>query len=765
MGITDNESLDDKTKAASKTRLQRVRDFIGATALGNESESRPTIVHELQCNRVGESLVRDCSIEPGEDWLKRLTNWLDTLRPEGKESRLAEQLIDVIEREKNHSLVAIVLMTDGCNNIGVGNESLLERLKTSPCPVHVVAVGERTPAFELGVATLRAPSRSRLQSEIPVSIELVSRGVLNEKETGTECTVDLFMIAQDTSGSSSDNDVPVIEPKTKPVASLPFYMSSRGELYASESDAVSATAAKTRTVSDKSSAEKSSLKLQCRVKATSCGQFVLVAQLRNSKVPVMRQSKAFTPIEVFDKKDKILLVAGGPLRDFQFFESRLKRSADVSTDVYLAFAKRFYHLEPLSKQGNNDSQTTHHSPNAGENNFTQERFTARFLSDYDAIVAFDPDWNEAFTPSELDAIEEWVARHGGGLIVSAGPVFAGQQIDGWTQSAKGKIVRSLYPVRFFAEGSRVESSFSTALPRRVRLRVKEAMESGPFANIGQDTSFDWSAFPGFYGALPVEAVKPAATLWATLDDPSQQTQGNNRLAVVFASQRYGAGRVFYIGTTELWRLRMVDESLPDRLLSNLIQYVTEGRREKMSPFGRLSVDQEVCQPGTTVAVQAVLNDVNGRPLVLENAFVEAISPQGNKTEIKLVPRKGMPGVYDGSVIAMESGRWKMSCPVPGTNESLHATFLVKQNDLESPPSYRDESFLREIVAVTGGQYMNADSAKSSDDLTSLLESLPAFQRVAVEDRIDQQIVRTILLAILCLLFLTEWLSRRIMGLV
>lgn len=749
MGIAENDSPADD--ARPKTRLERIGEFIRRNT--HSVESLHPIVHELQCDSIGETHTTGCSIRPGKDWAASLIAWLDRLQATGKESRLAEQLLEVLQREKTRSLAGIILMSDGCNNIGMGRDTLLERLKTSPCPVHVVAVGEQVPQFEHGVIDVRAPLRNRLHSEIPVSLELVSRGTRTGKGQGGVCHLDLFMIGREAFDRDFDTGSPTVELKTNPVCSLQFFMTDSGELVAMDSARQTASAVNTPDKKQTITPGQSSLEIQTRVKATACGRFVLVAKLRDPQERVIRDGKPYAAIEVFDKKDKILLVAGGPLRDFQFFESRLKRSDDISTDVYLPFAKRYYRLGDSSGQDGQGQK------------FDSERFTSRFLGDYDVIFAFDPDWKGSFASSELDALEEWVAYHGGGLIVSAGPVFAGEHIDGWIQSERTKVVRSLYPVRFFGDGARIASDFSTALPRRIRFRAKDGQETGPFANIGHDGLFDWSAFPGFYGALPVESVKPAAMLWASLEETSQDGDSGNRLAVLFASQRYGAGRVFYIGNSELWRLRMLDESAPDRLLSNLIQYVSEGRREKMSPYGRLSVDREICSPGTTVGIQAVLYDVNAQPVVLENAAVETISPQGKKTELQLPPQKDMPGVFEGHMVATACGRWKLECPVPGTNEILRTSFLVKEDDLESPPSYRDEELLRGIAMATGGRYMSAESNAVSDDLASLLASIPAFERVAFEDRTVQYILRAVLLSILCSFFLIEWLSRRMMGLV
>src|SRR5262249_51221543 len=43
------------------------------------------------------------------------------------------------------------------------------------------------------------------------------------------------------------------------------------------------------------------------------------------------------------------------------------------------------------------------------------------LSEYDLIVAFDPDWTQ-LAPEQLSLLEQWVRLHAGGLVLIAGPI-------------------------------------------------------------------------------------------------------------------------------------------------------------------------------------------------------------------------------------------------------------------------------------------------------------------------------------------------------
>ncbi len=65
------------------------------------------------------------------------------------------------------------------------------------------------------------------------------------------------------------------------------------------------------------------------------------------------------------------------------------------------------------------------------------------LSDYDVIVAFDPDWRK-LSLKQRKLLKDWVETHAGGVIFVAGPVntFRVARPGGEDLSA----VQSIYPV-------------------------------------------------------------------------------------------------------------------------------------------------------------------------------------------------------------------------------------------------------------------------------------------------------------------------------
>ena len=62
---------------------------------------------------------------------------------------------------------------------------------------------------------------------------------------------------------------------------------------------------------------------------------------------------------------------------------------------------------------------------------------------------------------------------------------------------------------------------------------------------------------GFYSFYPLKSVKPGATVVATFTDPAAQLDGKEHPFLV--TQQYGKGRVFFVGSSEIWRLRQYKE--------------------------------------------------------------------------------------------------------------------------------------------------------------------------------------------------------------
>src|SRR5206468_1848651 len=75
---------------------------------------------------------------------------------------------------------------------------------------------------------------------------------------------------------------------------------------------------------------------------------------------------------------------------------------------------------------------------------------------------------------------------------------------------------------------------------------------------------------GFHSYHPVESVKQGAEVIATFDDPDAPRIMDGKYEMPYmVSMRYIKGKTFYIGSGELWRLRLFKEAYYERFLTKL----------------------------------------------------------------------------------------------------------------------------------------------------------------------------------------------------
>ena len=114
-------------------------------------------------------------------------------------------------------------------------------------------------------------------------------------------------------------------------------------------------------------------------------------------------------INVTDRKLKVMLLAGGPTRDYRFVRNMLYRHPGIEIDVLLQTA------DPGDAISQDADRVLQQFPEAREELFA-----------YDVIVGFDPDW-QAIPDTRRELLTEWIEKQAGGLLVIAGDVFTGRR--------------------------------------------------------------------------------------------------------------------------------------------------------------------------------------------------------------------------------------------------------------------------------------------------------------------------------------------------
>ncbi len=673
--------------------------------------------HDVAVYQFGEDLSRDRVVSlpkepsPQPSAAQSPIDWRKWLAPKGTETRLGQALRQLIHDERSSPVAGVVVFSDGGQNAGISPDAAMALAREAKIPVYTVGLGSDRPPSQVRVADLAVPARA-----FPGDRYTVTAYLQAQQMAGKTVTVQLLSRPAGTEGSRT------VQPDAGTVLeSRQVTLGGDGEL----------------------------LPVKFEVTPGAAGRRTICVRLQGApsrSVAADRQREA--DIEIVDRKSRVLLLAGGPTREYQFLRSQLYRDHSTTLDVLLQTGQ-----EGISQEASKI--------------LTAFPSTRQEMFDYDCLVAFDPDW-QALSAAQLDLLEKWVAEQAGGLIVVAGPVQAGKTINGWLQNPALRTVRNLYPVEFPRRLDIVEANVSTSqdpwpLDFSREGRQAEFLWLGDSATASQQA---WASFPGVYSFCPVRGPKPGATVFARLSDPRTSQAGEP--SVYLAGQFYGSGRVFYLGSGEMWRLRAVDPAYFEQFYTKLIRHVSQGRLLRGSKRGVLLVGQDRYTIGNAVEVRAQLTNARLEPLEMPSINLEVVPPSGGVQTIALRRDPPRAGAYAGQFPVLQEGTYRLELPVPESDrERMVRRIQVKVPDLERENPRRNDALLSAVAKGTGGKYyVGVDAILAGRD--ALAQQLPdrtntAILTAAVNPQSEERWLRWLMTG-LCGLLCGEWLIRRLVKL-
>ncbi len=634
-------------------------------------------------------------------------DWQAELSPRGAETRLGDALRFIVERQRGGPLAAIVVISDGNSNAGVDVASIVPRAADAEFSLHVIGVGsDRLPA-NAQVIDLEAPQRVFPGDKFTLTGYLKLQN-LPAKSVAAQ----LFSSAKDGSGERKEDEQIVDVDDTGKIKVVSFTL-------------------------------------------TPEEQGTRIYRLRLPPVPgevEEKDNEKSAKVEIVTRKTKVLLVAGGPTREFIFLRNQLFRDKESTVDVLLQSAR-----PGISQDAN---QVLAKFPDNPDELFA-----------YDCIVGFDPDW-EALDELQVKALERFVAEKAGGLIVVAGPVFTPQ----WSSRRRGdpKIdtIKSLYPVVFFSQGSASLSMGRFAADKPWPLQFTREGKEAQFLWLDDDSSRSeraWQQFEGVFGYYAVKDPKPGAQILARFSDPDTSIDGD--LPIYLASQFFGSGRVLFQASGEMWRVRAVDDTYFEQYYTKLIRWATEGRLLRDSSRGVLLVDKDRCSIGDSVAVRAILQDSQFRPLQQNEVQAMVISPQGVRSPLVLKRMKdaARDGLYSQQITVTSEGDYRIELQVPGAADQLLVQEVrVKLPTLETERPQRNDPVLTGLATGTQGKYYLGFAEamkKDGQGISALAGAIQPRDQVTilsgVPDRSFEKLLMTWLMGLICGFLCLEWLLRRI----
>lgn len=688
--------------------LQKLHHVDLYTFDGDLSESLHRFETDYDPRRTADHVESASAANLSEAAARPPVDWDALLQPRGNSTRLGDAVDKLLAELKGKTLSGIVVISDGASNVGRDVGPANERGKNAGVRLVAVGVGGTEPPLNIQIARVIAPTDVQLpqaadaqdgQDTFELTAFIQSQGL-----GGRTVEVELLRKYADDEEPAVIGSAEVTLPEGTDPATVTF------EQLADRQGAVDYTL---RVVSP--------------------------AGVRESRDDDNEQTRT---INVFDQPLKVLLVAGGPMKDYVFAKNALYRHKSMQVDVWLQTGG------PGISQDAND--ILFEFPKTRED-----------LFQYDVIIAFDPDWQQI--PAESQAmLEDWVSNEGGGLILVAGdvytPMLAAALGDPGDAEAMQHIA-ALYPVLLeelrygIGAGDRADESFPIGLTQEGEAAGFLKLEDEPTA---EDV---WEQFRVFR-CYPTRGRKGGATVYAEFTDPL--ARGQDGQPVLLAGQRYSQGNTIYLGSPEIWRLRSVDEQYYDRFWIKLVRKAGEGRTRRGVQGNMLILEGRDYDVGQTVPVRARVLNSQFEPLDQDRVSIEVYDPTGRPLVPALVLTRdpNRPAEYTGDFLAAVPGRYKLELPVPDSRDTVTADVNVTLPALEMSELRQNVAVLTKLADGTGGAYVPIDEALSR--VPALLPNMG--QQIIIDQQLRELWDRQWVLFLLVALLAAEWLTRKLLKL-
>jgi hypothetical protein len=643
--------------------------------------------------------------------------WETQLAATGTESRIGDAINSILEQERGSPLAGIVMISDGRSNAGIDPLMTISEATLQGVPIHTVGMGTAKNPLNVRTVDVEAPKRVFPGDRFRLTALIQASGL-----EGKQITVQLRRRA----GGQKNSGMAIEEEKTITLES---------------DDSMSS--------------------LVFDVQPREIGSWIYeVKALAPEQDSNPTDNALESEVRVIEPKSTVLILAGGPTREYQFVRNLLFRDATVQSHVY------------LQTGGPGVSQES-------KKLLTEFPRTRVEMSQYDCVIAFDADF-AALEFEQVDVLEKWISEQAGGLVIVAGPVstpkWAGGQGNG---NRKAEIIRNLSPLVVNTRGSRIASmgrfESETAWPLEF---APDAWQTD-FVQVGKTVEQSkqvWDKFRGLYSFFACDEPKPGATPIAYFGDPSAMPAGKK--PIYLATQFYGAGRVAFQGGGEFWRLRDVGEGYFDTYYTKLVRWAGQGRLLRDSDRGILLLDKQQAIMGEQVMVRAVLRDAQFQPTILPDVKAKLIEPSGRSSQLVLapIPDPSQPGVYLGQFFTKATGTYEVQLPVGSLADQklLSQQVTVRVPALEIQRPQRNDPLLSELANRTGGKYWisvesllpdTSTNTGSSSGGLSLPQSIEARDQTnylpGTPDREFQQRLMAILMTMIVGCLSLEWLIRRL----
>ncbi|MGQ9425651.1 hypothetical protein ACXYTJ_08285 [Gilvimarinus sp. F26214L] len=435
----------------------------------------------------------------------------------------------------------------------------------------------------------------------------------------------------------------------------------------------------------------------------------------------------------------VLYVEGQPRNEYKFIRRAVKDDRSLRLATYLQTGPRKFLRQGIK------------SPQELSDGFPR---AADDLFAYEAVILGNVD-RSLFNDGQLQLLQDFAARRGGGLMVVGGlnEAFVDSPL------ADALPVEVIYESRLpsFLQGGPRRGEHPTGAEYHPRLT-----RDGWFSPILRLDSGDrknrelWQKMPGLQGLYVSGRAKPGATV--LMEHPTLSYR--SAALPVLSIQRYGAGRSMVLATASSWRWQMMmpheDES-HERIWRQMLRWLASESQQRLTT----TLDREHYNTGDQVQVSAKLLGPDFEPDNNGILWLQVTDPQGEVEELPMDWQLEKEGTYTQSFTAEQAGVYDLQVKVPSELDSelqAQSPLLVTASRREFTEAGMDAGLMRRLATSTNGRFYTADTVHQLVDDVTFAPN--AYSKLEMHSLWDQPIF----LVLLVLLVSLEWFIRRYKGL-
>jgi hypothetical protein len=688
-------------------------------------------------------------------------------------TNVGDSSLNALTREINNMLQGLVIFSDGRSTEGspAAFRDLAERAKKSKIPIFVVAVGEDRAQVGIEITDLRVPPQARPEDKFRAVVAVNGTGLAEQTfelfldvihvtrpEDSKEKREKIILVKCDAKGEPTKEEIDlgdIVSISSKFAKEPPKFKPGNPPNVMVEFEIDAATLAKAAGVEVPEGQKvafkddpKGELRFQARVPRDRREAFAgeenkkWIGQV-DEKTKSTHHLSDPTDLRIIKRPIRVLLFTSGAHREYQFLRTLLVREMDK------ARAEVCIHIQPIPGRPSRKGIVADVPPErlldvfptrrkAEVNDKPEERFTT--LSSFDVIVAFDPDWSK-LSKEQMDMIREWVDKDGGGLVVIGGPI---NTVEMTRPNIREQIesILTLYPVVLDDERIK-ELDRNTENPWRLNfpgattemefLRLEEDSDKGDvregwnrFFNEQQDESGKTvkreppaQPFRGIYTYYPVKSAKDGCVVVATFTDPVTKLANGKEQPYLVVNPNYGGGKVVWISSGELWRLRSYREAYHERFWTKLVRYAGGGSVNTLNRRIALIAGRN----GTSnkrYEFEGRFEGRDGKPLprgTKQPPEVTVKVPAGvdpkeipNKFEMKPGLGREDDGNFTGEFQPRSPGEYTLEIRLPETGDMVSHKVLIKESNPELDNVRPDYETLYEMASDADDVLARVDDA-------------------------------------------------------